>query len=75
MGGVTANFVRSKVGSHTQVDEFVEDNRRRTRSRVHVGESVTVVQAAHPSRSYWYTEACDLSPLVVRALSVHRETA
>ena len=63
MGAAPANFVRSKVGSHTEVAAFVEANNRRMKSRLYVGGSVAVLQAAHPSRSYWYTEPCDLTPL------------
>lgn len=70
MGADVASFVRRKVGSHAEVDRFVEDRERRPRvSRTYVGGRVTVVHAAHPSRGMdWSKESCDLAPLVSRAL-------
>jgi hypothetical protein len=69
LGRDSARYVRSKVGSNTVVETFRENNGRGTSTTVYSGGSVTVVDAAHPSRSSWWTPECDITPLVARALS------
>lgn len=69
MGRDAANFVRSKVGSNQIAATFVEDNNRRNKSYIYTGGSVTVVDATHPSRFPWYSNGCDIAPLVAQALA------
>ena len=70
LGGTTGAWVRKQLGAATQVDEFVENNNRRWRSRSFAtAEGITVIVATHPSIADWTSPNADPSALVVRALA------
>ena len=70
LGGRAGSIVRRRVNAHQMVDEFVEGNRRRWRSRTHVnGDDLAVVTLAHPSQVDWTARASDPTGLVQRSLS------
>ena len=69
LGGKAGNWVRSRMNARQQVDEFVEDNNRRWKSRVYanaLGQKVAVL--THPSRADWTNPDSDPTGLVVNAL-------
>jgi len=70
LGATAGNFVRQRLDAKVQVDEFVEANQRRWRSRSYRSPGgVTVVVATHPSIADWTAEATDPSRLVRNALA------
>lgn len=72
-GRTAASFVCDRLKAHSLVDEFVEENARRWRSRTFVNaHGTSVISAAHPSIADWTCSATDPSRLVVRALAATR---
>ena len=70
LGGKAGYWVRNRSNAHEKVDEFVEDNRRLWKSRVHTnGDGLTVVTLTHPSQAAWTVPATDPTGLVERALN------
>ena len=69
LGGQAGYLVRRTLDAHEVVDEFVEDNRRRWKSRVHTNtRGLAVVTLAHPSQADWTVSASDPTGLVERSL-------
>ena len=69
LGGHAGYHVRQRLDAHEMVDEFVEDNRRLWKSRVHTSaRGLTVVTLAHPSQADWTAPATDPTELVERSL-------
>ena len=67
LGGTTGNWVRTQMGAHEQIDEFVEDNARGWRSVAHRAESgYRVLTLTHPGRVDWRNPAADPSPMARR---------
>ena len=72
LGGRAGSIVRRRVNAQQKVDEFVEDNRRRWRSRTHESaDGLAVVTLAHPSQVDWTARSSDPTGLVQRSLSCH----
>ena len=70
LGRMAGAWVRKQLGATRQVDEFVENNKRRWKSRSYATtQGITVVVATHPSIADWTSPAADPSALVVRALA------
>ena len=70
LGRKAGYWVRNRLNAHEKVDEFVEDNRRFWKSRVHTNrDGLTVVTLTHPSQAAWTVPATDPTDLVERALS------
>lgn len=68
-GRTSGRWVCNQLDAHEQVDEFVEKNARRWRSRSYKNErGVRVVIATHPSIADWTSPDTDPSALVKRAL-------
>ena len=69
LGGNAGHHVRQRLDAHELVDEFVEDNRRLWKSRVHTNtQGLTVVTLTHPSQADWTVPATDPTRLVERSL-------
>ena len=69
LGRHAGYLVRERLDAHEAVDEFVEDNRRRWKSRVHTNaRGLAVVTLAHPSQVDWTVSATDPTKLVERSL-------
>ena len=69
LGQTVGSFVRSKIGAHNQIGEFVENNNRRWRSRSFSNTAgIKVVVATHPSIANWCSPATDPTSLVIEAL-------
>lgn len=70
LGVRAGRIVRRRVNAHQKVDEFVEKNRRRWKSRTHESaDGLAVVTLAHPSQVDWTAGASDPTGLVQRSLS------
>lgn len=68
-GQDAANRVRTKLGAHQKVDEFIESNRRGYRSTAYASsDGITVVAATHPSRFDWCSPGSDPTPMIGRVL-------
>ena len=64
-----ASWVREQLGARTQVDEFIEGNRRGWRSRTFRAKAGrTVVALTYPGIADWTKPATDPTNLVDRAL-------
>lgn len=73
LGRKAGHWVRNRLSAHEKVDEFVEDNRRLWKSRVHTnGDGLAVATLTHPSQAAWTVPATDPTGLVVRALDQSR---
>ncbi|GAB3280310.1 hypothetical protein GCM10027297_18380 [Parahaliea aestuarii] len=69
LGGTAGDYVCAKVGATTQIEQFVEKNKRKWTSRLFSDASGTFVAVlSHPSIANWCAEASDPTGLVVRAL-------
>ena len=69
LGGRAGRLVRQRVDAHEKVDEFIEDNRRRWKSRVHTSShGLAVVTLTHPSQADWTVLETDPTALVERSL-------
>ena len=69
LGKAAGNLVRRRLDAHNLVDEFVEDNKRGWKSRVHANsQGMAVVTLAHPSQVDWTAPASDPTGLVERSL-------
>ena len=74
MGGEAFRVVRNRMGVARQIDEYVEENRRRWKSQAFEAlNGKIIVKLTHPSRASWYIQATDPSPLVRRMLARVRE--
>ena len=70
LGRRAGDFVRERLAAHTLIDQFIEANDRRWRTRSHDNASgVVVVTATHPSKADWTAPATDPAALVQRALA------
>ena len=70
LGGRAGRIVRRRVNAHEKVDEFVENNRRRWKSRTHESaDGLAVVTLAHPSQVDWTAGASDPTGLVQSSLT------
>ncbi len=68
----TTGWVCDQVGAHTQMDEFIERNRRRWSSHTfRSSEGITVVGLTYPGIADWTASATDPTHLVLRALQGH----
>ena len=69
LGKPTGVYVREKLNAESQIDEFVEVNRRCWRSRTHGSrDGIQVVTLTHPSWADWTKPNTDPSALVIRAI-------
>ena len=69
LGRHAGYLVRQRLDAHEAVDEFVEENRRLWKSRVHANaRGLAVVTLAHPSQADWTVLATDPTKLVERSL-------
>ena len=69
LGNDTGDWVRSRLFARQQIDEFVEDNNRRWKSRLYTNSrGLKVAVLAHPSRADWRNPDADPTGLVVNAL-------
>ena len=51
LGGRAGRLARQRVNANEKVDEFIEDNRRRWKSRVHTNfQGLAIMTLTHPSR-------------------------
>jgi hypothetical protein len=70
MGKDAGNWICTRLGAVTLVDQFVEKNERGWTSTAHcAAEGLVVVTAAHPAIASWRHEATDPSPLVQSMLA------
>ncbi len=70
LGNESGDLVRGQIGAHTQIDEFIENNRRNWQSSTHIAaDSLSVVTLTHPSVADWTSPTTDPTHLVQRALS------
>lgn len=70
LGRTPGGWVRDELRAREQVDEFVEHNERKWKSRAFTNAAgLAVVVATHPGRADWTTPATDPTGLVQRALS------
>ncbi|RZV58934.1 hypothetical protein B188_03060 [Candidatus Brocadiaceae bacterium B188] len=70
LGGTAGRYICQKLGATELIDEFIEQNDRRWRSRCFSGASgARVLVATHPSIADWTAPATDPSALIKRALS------
>ena len=69
LGGRAGRHTRHRLGAHRQIDEYVETNGRRWKSRTHENSSgLAVVTLAHPSQADWTARSSDPTGLVKRSL-------
>jgi hypothetical protein len=69
-GRTAGGYVRAKLDASRKVDEFVEDNNRRWRSRSFCNpHGVTVIEATHPAIADWRKPATAPTRLVQAALA------
>ncbi len=70
LGGHAGYHARHRLDAHELVDEFVENNRRRWKSRVHANaRGLTVATLTHPSQADWTVPETDPTQLVERSLA------
>ncbi len=74
-GNTSGKFVCDKLNANQLVDEYIEDNNRKWKSRVFKSnKGHYIVIATHPSRADWSNPKSDPSNLVVKYLNkVSRE--
>ena len=69
LGQDPGDWVCEQLGARSQVDEFIEKNNRKWKSRVYRNATgLTVVVATHPSRVDWTAPSTDPTELIQRAL-------
>ena len=69
LGQDPGDWVCERLGARSQVDEFIEGNNRKWKSRAfRSATGLTVVVATHPSIADWTAPATDPTELVQRAL-------
>lgn len=69
LGKKAGPYVREKLNAQYQIDEFVENNRRRWQSHTHGSpDGFQVVTLTHPSVADWTKCTTDPTCLVVRAI-------
>jgi uracil-DNA glycosylase len=70
LGQAAGNYVRARIGANILCGEFVENNRRKWRSRAFVNPvGIKVVTATHPSIADWTNSSTDPSQLVRESLN------
>lgn len=68
-GGKAGNIVCDKLGAKTQIDEFVESNKRRWKSRAYQNDKgIKVVVATHPSIADWTAPSSDPTAMILRVM-------
>lgn len=71
LGGRAGRYLRHRLNAHRKIDEYVEDNRRRWKSRTHENAAgQAVVTLAHPSQVDWTARTSDPTGLVKRSLQL-----
>ncbi|HIF50392.1 MAG TPA: hypothetical protein EYQ42_02465 [Thiotrichaceae bacterium] len=69
-GNTAGDIVRKIVGANKQIDEFIETNNRRWRSRAYQGSSgIKVIVPTHPSIADWTASDTDPTAMIKRVLS------
>ena len=70
MGDEAFRAVGTRMGTSSQIGEFVEHNRRRWTSRAFEARNgMVVIKLTHPSRAAWHIRSTDPSPLVRKMLA------
>ena len=69
LGNDAGNWVRSNLYANRQIDEFVEDNRRKWKSRLYTNaRGLKIAVLTHPSIADWTNPYSDPTGLVIDAL-------
>lgn len=70
LGKKAGNFIRNRLGAHTPLATFVENNDRHWKSHLFAAATgIKVIVATHPSIADWTSPATDPTGLVIEALS------